>query len=106
VTWFFDPQHSSSVLSTTSSPIFDVNCDGVLGSPSSSARVPFCSISASWFASYLKLETHTHHHLNHFHFLAISCVGLLPMNIGPFCLSLTNIMLGVINESCNFDLLI
>jgi hypothetical protein len=52
----------------------------------------------------LKLAIHIH--LNHFHSFAISCVWFLPMNIGPLCLSLTNIMLGVINEPYSFDLLV
>ncbi len=31
----------------------------------------------------LKLTTHIHHHLDHFHFITTSCMRLLPMNIGP-----------------------
>ncbi len=51
-----------------------------------------------------KLTTHTCHHLDHFHFLANIYVWLLPMNIGPFCSSPIDIILGIIIESCSFGL--
>ncbi len=60
MTWLFDPQYFLFVPSM-SFPSFDVDYDGVLGSPSSSTGVPsfssigapsFCSTDVSWFASY------------------------------------------------------
>jgi hypothetical protein len=37
--------------------------------------------------------------------LAISCVRFLPMNIGLVCSSPIDILLGIINGSCNYSLL-
>jgi hypothetical protein len=51
-----------------------------------------------------KLAIHTHHHLDHFHFLATSYVQFLPMNISIVCSSPIDILLGIINESCSFNL--
>ncbi len=51
-----------------------------------------------------KQTIHTCCHLDHFHFLATSCVTLLLMNISLFCSSPIDIMLGVINRSCTWDL--
>ncbi len=52
----------------------------------------------------LKLATHTHRHLDHFHSLATSCMWLLLMNIGSLCSSPTNILLNIINEFYSFNL--
>ncbi len=51
-----------------------------------------------------KLATHTRHHLEHFYFMANSWMSLLPMNIGMLHSSLTNILLGVVNETYSFGL--
>ncbi len=53
-----------------------------------------------------KLATHTHHHLDHFHFLATSCMWLSRMNIGSLYSSSTYILFDIINKSCNFSLLV
>jgi hypothetical protein len=54
----------------------------------------------------LKLATHTCHQLDHFHSLATSYMRFLPMNIGPVNLSPIDIMVGVINGSYSFNLLV
>ncbi len=112
VTWLFDPQHSLFVFSK-SFPSSYVNCNGVFGSPSSSTRVPtplglllFIRPMLPSLHRILKLATHTRHHLYHFHSLATSCMRFLPMNIGQFSSSPTDIFLGIINESYSCSLLI
>jgi hypothetical protein len=48
VTWLLDPQYYSSMLSESSSPFSNPNCDSVFGASSSSIGVPsLCSTSAS-----------------------------------------------------------
>jgi hypothetical protein len=54
----------------------------------------------------LKLVIQTCHHPDHFHFQVSFYMQLLPMNIGPFCSSPIDIILGIINKSCSFGLLI
>jgi hypothetical protein len=98
-----------------SSPSFDANYDGVLGSPSSSIRVPsssstrapsFYLTNASWFALYFKIGNLYSSSSGSLYSLVTFCVWFLPMNIGLFYLSSTNILLGVINAYCSFDLLV
>ncbi len=114
MTWLFDSKHSLSML-FVSSPSFDANCNGVIGSlPPPLGFFLFPPLGLFLFVQPMlpglhhifKLATHIHRNLDHSHFLFTSCVQLLPMNIGPFYSSPTNIMLGVINESYSFDLLV
>lgn len=114
MTWMFDPQHFSSVLFSYS-PSFDAGWDGVLGSSSSSTRVlPSFSTRAPLFVwpvfpslhRISKLAIHIHLHLDRVHSLATSCVRPLPMNIGSFYSSPTNILLDIIIMSYNSNLLV
>jgi hypothetical protein len=52
------------------------------------------------------LAIHNCCHLDHFHPLVTSCVPLLLMNNGLLYSSLTNVLLGIINKSCNFNFLV
>jgi hypothetical protein len=112
LTWLFDPQHYLFVL-FWSSPSSDVDWDGVLGSFSSPLGFfhppPLGLLLFIWlvllglhFIS--KLAIHTRCHLDHFHYLATSCMWFLPMNSGPLHSSPIDILLGVINGSRSFSL--
>jgi hypothetical protein len=70
----FDPQHFKFILSS-SSPSYSVDYDGVLSSPSSSTMAPFfIQPMLPSLHRIFKLVVHTHHHLDHFHFLATFCM--------------------------------
>lgn len=53
-----------------------------------------------------KLATNISHYLDHFHYLAIFYMQLLPMNIGLICLAPIDIFLSELNRSYNCGLLI
>jgi hypothetical protein len=114
MTWLFDSEHSLSMLSMSSFS-FDANGNGVIGSllialgfflfPPLGLFL-FVQPMLPGLHHIFKLATHIHRNLDHSHFLSTSCVQLLPMNIGLLCSSPTNILLGVINKSYSFDLLV
>ncbi len=86
---------------------FDADYDGVLGSPSFFNGVLYlCLTNAYWFTSSFKILNSYSSSFGSFHFLATSCMQLLPMNIGPFCSPPIDILLSVINTSCSFNLLV
>jgi hypothetical protein len=101
-----NPKDFSSLLSK-SFPSSYADCVGVLGSSSSCFSVPFFySTNVSWFASYFKIGNSYSSPSRSLSFFSHFYLILLLMNIGMLCSSPINILLGIINKSCNCGLIV
>jgi hypothetical protein len=105
-TWLFDPQHFLFFFLCLLLLLKLIVMTFLAPLPPTLGLHLFVRLMFLGLHCIFKLATHTRCHLDHFHSLITSCVRLLPMNIGLFYSSLTNISLDVINKSCNFDLLV